>query len=105
MNQFHVEFRDGRTMIAEPGVTFDSGMMKYVCFTDHRTTGPFFAKRHYVYYFKINQMTEEIVLSDNADKDELNLVSEALGEALDCPTKGLMCLFELVKGGVKRVSF
>lgn len=111
MSIMRVVFSDGRQMNVEPGVTFTGTdiatgkSVEYICFTDHRTTGPFFAKRNYIYYFKMDNYTNRIIYSDNAGSAEIDFVTKTLAEALDCSTKGPLCLFELVRGGIKSVSF
>ena len=108
--KLRVTFYDGREMILEPGVTFDgtdqdTGITyQYCCFTDHRSTGPFFAKRKYMYFFKVDPRTGRIILSDSADQVEMDFVIETLAQALDCAKKGPLCLFELVRGGIKAVE-
>lgn len=111
MDRMKVEFTDGRSMIAEPGTTFTGTDMatgrsvEYVCFTDHRTTGPLLAKRRYVYYFKLDYGNHRIIYSDHDSSEEFEFVKKTLAKALDCAPKGLLCLFELVRGGVKKVEF
>ncbi len=105
-----VVFADGREMLAEVGVTFtgtDASTGKsqeYICFTDHKTTGSFIAKKRYIYYFKIDPDTKQIHYSDRDSGAESVFVAEMLGQALNCPPKGLTCLFELVRGGIRSVE-
>ncbi|MBQ1474095.1 MAG: hypothetical protein II698_01865 [Ruminococcus sp.] len=110
INKIRVTFKDGRVMVVEPGITFDGtdtytgDIYDYYCFTDHRSTGPFFAKRKYVYFFKIDPHTNRLVFSDDAEQSEIDFVIDTLAEALDCAKKGPLCLFELVVGGIKDVE-
>ena len=109
-SKLRIELNSGLKLVEDPGVTFtgtDSHTgrtLTYVVFTDHRTTGSFLNKRRYVYYFKIDEQANRIILSDNDPKMEYDFVVETIAEALDCPAKGLGCLFELVPGGIKRVE-
>ncbi len=106
-----VEFKDGRHMVVEPGVTFTSTnnengkVLNYICFTDHRTTGPWIAKKKNIYYFKVDETTGETIFSDNDEAEEVDMVKEALAQALDCPSKGMMCLFELVVGEINNIKY
>ena len=105
-----VRFADGREMLAEVGVTFTGTdpstekSLEYLCFTDHRTTGSILAKKRYVYYFKIDPDTKQICYSDRDSSAESAFVAETLGRALNCPPKGLTCVFELVRGGIRSVE-
>lgn len=111
MSSIRVLFNDGRSMIAEPGLTFDGydrrtgAGVKYVCFTDHRTTGPILAKRHYLYYFKFDYNSRCIIFSDNDTEEEFDFVRKTIAKSLDCAPKGLLCLFELVRGGIKNIEY
>ena len=104
-----VTFTDGRKMTLEPGIIFTGTdlvtgeRMKYVIFTDHRSTGPFLAKRKICYYFKIDA-AGKIIYSDNDPDYEYEFVVETFADVMDCATSGLLCLFELERGGIKQVQ-
>ena len=101
---------DGRRMTLDVGLTFEAtyGLngtpMKYICFTDGRSTGPFLAKRKYIYFVKTVVGSGKIIYSDHADEEEMQFVRETLAELFNCSTKGPLCLFELVRGGVKSAA-
>lgn len=104
-------FYDGHPVVVEPGVTFTGTdtvtgkSCEYICFTDHRSIGKIFTNKKYIYYFKYDRSSGSIMYSDNASEDEFEFVKETLGEALKCPIKGMLCLFELVRGGIKEIVF
>lgn len=92
------------------GITFTGtdrtslNSLEYICFTDHSTTGSFSSKKKCIYYFKIDPHIEKIVLSDNDSVEEVEFVRNTIASALDCPPKGLNCLFELIQGGIRDVE-
>lgn len=105
-----IYFKDGREMVVEPGITFTGtdktslNSLEYICFTDHSTSGSFFSKKKCIYYFKVDPHTKKIVLSDNDSVEEVGFVRNTIASALDCPPKGLTCLFELIQGEIRDVE-
>lgn len=107
MLHMRITFKDGRIMNVDEGASFDctGNDMHYVCFIDGKKTGPILARRGYVYFFMIDKTTNEIVLSDDASREEIDFVKDTLAHILDCKTSGPLCLFELVCGGISKVEF
>ena len=111
MKYLNVIFTDGRVMQLEPAITFTGTdletqkELEYICFTDYKARKTIWGEKLYTYYFKLDEQCGRIILFDNDSEEERTFVSETLGKAYGCAAKGWLCPFELVRGGLRSISF